>query len=136
MENKNSTAVIVLAVMGFLCLATWWVEDRFGTTAAGFALLMLVIAVGIVIGWGMSLSTVRMTLNAQADFNQRDAHTDRFRAQTFKETASADAAERKANAQISVINARRLRIGSDGESPSFAIDKPEDSWWNSPPNFE
>ncbi|MFN8493150.1 MAG: hypothetical protein U0350_36440 [Caldilineaceae bacterium] len=153
MQNgNNSTPVIVLAVIGFICVAVWWIESRFGTHITGYVLLGLGLVLALVVGWILSLTTMKTTLNAQIDFNRQDAQVDRYRQQSFKALATGEAAERKADAQLRVLDARRVdqianqrakalldvqqerwRLQQQQRDLASTPAQAEDDWWTTDP---
>lgn len=147
MGNNNSTPITIIAVLGFICLAVWWIESRFGTSTTGYVLLGLGLVAALAVGWVLSLATMKATLGAQTEFNRQDAQTDRYRMMSYKENARGEAAERAAQAKISVLDARRIDQLSqqrakaliDVERQKWQIQQhqpatADDDWWTVDPN--
>lgn len=147
MGNNNSTPITIIAVLGFICLAVWWIESRFGTSTTGYVLLGLGLVTALAVGWVLSLATMKATLGAQTEFNRQDAQTDRYRMMSYKENARGEAYERKAQAQISVLEARRVeqlaqqraKLLTDVERQKWQMQQQqpattEDDWWTVDPN--
>lgn len=152
--NSYSTPVTVLVVLGFVCLAVKWISDNFGVNTTGYVLLGLGIAGAVVLGFALNMANSKSILHYIAQFNRDDAQTDRYRQQSFKALASGEAAERKANAQMQVLDARRIdqlanqraKLLTDVErqkwhlqqqNRAFADAQPDDAgddWWTTDPN--
>lgn len=146
MGNNNSTPITIIAVLGFICLAVWWIESRFGTSTTGYVLLGLGLVAALAVGWVLSLATMKATLGAQTEFNRQDAQTDRYRMMSYKENARGEAAERAAQAKISVLDARRVdQIAQQRAKALIDVERQkwqgqqqpaqvEDDWWTVDPN--
>lgn len=147
MQNNNSTPITVIAILGFICLAVWWIESRFGTSTTGYVLLGLGLVAALAVGWALSLATMKATLGAQTEFNRQDAQTDRYRMMSYKENAKGEAAERKAFAQMQVLEARRVdQIANQRAKALIDVERQkwqmqqqqpattEDDWWTVDPN--
>lgn len=98
----------MIAVMGFIILSVWWLQGAIGQH---YTLLIIFALVGVIIFAGGAMfahMNQKQTLNALTNFNRDDAQVDRYRQQSFKALASGEAALRKAQAQLTVIDARRV----------------------------
>jgi uncharacterized membrane protein len=91
MGNNNSTPITIIAILGFICLAVWWIESRFGATMTGFVLVGIGIALAIVIGFVLNMVSTKNVMGNLAEFNKYDAQTDRFRMMSHKEFAKGEA---------------------------------------------
>lgn len=146
MNGNNNTSITVIAIIGFICLAVWWIESRFGATMTGFVLVGIGIALAIVIGFVLNMVSTKNVMSNLAEFNKYDAQTDRFRMMSHKEFAKADAAERAAQAKISVIDARRVdQIAQQRAKALIDVERQkwqgqtvqpaeQDDWWTADPN--
>jgi glucan phosphoethanolaminetransferase (alkaline phosphatase superfamily) len=146
MGNNNSTPITIIAILGFICLAVWWIESRFGATMTGFVLVGIGIALAIVIGFVLNMVSTKNVMGNLAEFNKYDAQTDRFRMMSHKEFAKGEAAERAAQAKISVIDARRIdQIAQQRTKALLDVERQkwqgqqrpaqvEDDWWTTEPS--
>lgn len=107
-RGNGGTAVIVMTVAVFAVVAVWWLESRFGKEMTGYALIGLFGVLCVLVGQIINLASTRSTLQSAADFNQHTAGVEKFRQQAFKELVKGDAHERRAAAQITVLDARRV----------------------------
>jgi len=107
-RTNRGGGLVIVAVLIFIGIGVWWLESRFGTTMTGYVLLGLGIAGAIVIGWILALATMKTTLTSQTQFSRDDAMIDRYRQMTYREHARADTAWHKANAQLTVMDAKRV----------------------------
>ena len=106
--NNNGMAAIVVTLTALIVVAVWWMESRFGTAMTGYALVGLFGVICLVIGYILSLASTRSTLNSAAEFNRDLAGVEKYRQQAFREFARGDSHERRAAAQITVLDARRV----------------------------
>ncbi|TXH52638.1 MAG: hypothetical protein E6Q97_15305 [Desulfurellales bacterium] len=146
MGNNNSTPITIIAILGFICLAVWWIESRFGATMTGFVLVGIGIALAIVIGFVLNMVSTKNVMGNLAEFNKYDAQTDRYRMMSYKENARGEAAERAAQAKISVLDARRVdQIAQQRAKALIDLERQkwqgqqqpaqvEDDWWTVDPN--
>jgi hypothetical protein len=98
----------LLTVLGFIVLAVWWLVGAIGTD---YTVLVIFALVGVLLFAGGALfahMNQRQTLDAITKFNANDARIDAARMQTFKAMAGGDAAMRKAAAQLTVLDAKRV----------------------------
>lgn len=106
--NGSAGAVKLLAALGFICLAVWWLESRFNAEVV----IMVVgglFGVACFAGGALLISAhTRHTLDSVAKFNQADAQVDRYRMASMKEIARGDAYLQRAASQIQVIDAKRI----------------------------
>ena len=110
MYNHNGTTdfLKILAILGFIILAIWWLQGAIGQH---YTLLIIFALVGVILFAGGALfahMNQKQTLNAITTFNRDDAQIDRYRQQSFKAMATGEAALRKAQAQLTVLDARRV----------------------------
>ena len=94
--------------LGFIILATWWMEDRFGS---GVAVMVWGGTLGLVaFGLGALLSAriSKATLESVADFMDANAQTEKGRALLFREHARGEREAFSARAKLEVIDARRV----------------------------
>lgn len=145
--GNNSTPVIYLATLGFICLAVWWIESRFGVNTTGYVLLGLGIAGAVVLGFVLNMANTKGVLGILAKFNQNDAMTDRYRMATFKENAKGEVAERAAQAKLTVLDARRVdQIAQQRAKVLIDVERQKwqgqqqpavnDDWWTTEPSEE
>lgn len=95
-------------VLGFIILAVMWLEDTIGkdrTVLVIFALIGVILFAG---GALFAHLNQKMTLGAVTKFNADDAQIDKYRMQSFKALAAGDAAMRRAQAQLTVLDAKRV----------------------------
>lgn len=152
MQQNNNGAIYFLGGIGFICLAVWWIEDRFGTTQTGYVLVGLGIAIAIVVGFVLNMVSSKNILSNLAEFNRQDAQIDRYRMLAHKEFARGEAAQQRADAQLRVIDARRIAQQAnqqakalvDVERQKWALQlqqrelastpaQAEDDWWTTDP---
>lgn len=117
----------MIAVMGFIILSVWWLQGAIGQH---YTLLIICALVGVIIFAGGALfahMNQKQTLNAITTFNRDDAQVDRYRQQSFKALASGEAALRKAQAQLTVIDARRVDRLAQQQS-KLLVDTERQKW--------
>lgn len=110
-ERRSSggmAGIVVIAVLIFIGVAMWWLESRFGATAALMVIGSLVGATLVIIGFVLHMASTRNTLGSAVDFNRALAETERARQLTQREVAKGDNHWHKANAQLSVLDAKRI----------------------------
>ena len=146
MGNNNNTPITIIAILGFICLAVWWIESRFGATMTGFVLVGIGIALAIVIGFVLNMVSTKNVMSNLAEFNKYDAQTDRYRMLAHKEFARGEAAQQKADAQLRVIDARRVdQLAQQRAKALIDVERqkwqgqqqpeaPEDDWWTTEPS--
>ncbi len=101
-------AIIVIAILGFVLVAMWWMESRFGATFA-MAVVGALVGAGLVIaGLLVGLANTRSTLSNAADFNRSLALTERARQGTYREGARGEREAFNARAKLDMIDARRV----------------------------
>lgn len=110
MYNHSGTTdfLKLLAVLGFICLAVWWLQGAIGKD---YTVLVIFALVGVLIFAGGALfahMNQAQTLNAITKFNANDAMTDRYRQQSFKALAQGESAMQRAAAQLTVLDAKRV----------------------------
>ena len=110
MYNHNGTIdfLKLLAILGFIILSVWWLQDAIGQH---YTLLIIFALVGVILFAGGALfahMNQKQTLNAITNFNRDDAQIDRYRQQSFKAMAQGEAAMQRAAAQLTVLDAKRV----------------------------
>ncbi len=98
----------LVAVLGFIVLAVWWLTGAIGQD---YTVLVIFALVGVILFAGGALfahMNQRQTLDAITKFNANDARIDAARMGTFKAMAGGDAAMQKAAAQLTVLDAKRV----------------------------
>lgn len=112
----------------------------------GFVLVGIGIALAIVIGFVLNMVSTKNVMGNLAEFNKYDAQTDRYRMMSYKENARGEAAERAAQAKISVLDARRVdQIAQQRAKALIDLERQkwqgqqqpaqvEDDWWTVDPN--
>ena len=63
-------AIIILAVLGFVCLAVWWMSENFGASFAMAVVGILLGAALISLGVMLNQKNTQTTLGEAADFNR------------------------------------------------------------------
>lgn len=99
---KLAISIISVFVIG------WWLESRFG---ASVAVMVIGGALGIVVFAGgaiLSLAVQKNTMMGIAKFNADDAKVDQYRMQSFKALSGGEAALKKAQAALTVLDAKRV----------------------------
>lgn len=125
----------VAVVIVFIGIATWWLESRFGS---GVAILVWGSLIGTATFIGGSLVAMAIQKNTMAGitkFNADDAQVDRYRMQSFKALASGESALQRAQAQLSVLDAKRVerlaqqqaKLLSDTERAKWEVRQREES---------
>lgn len=132
----------MLTVLGFVVLAVWWLEKQIG---GDYTVLVIFAVIGVVLfaGGGLFAYLIqKQTLGALTKFNANDAQIDRYRQQSFKAMAGGDAAMKRAAAQLTVLDAKRVdrlaqqqaKLLTDGERAKWEAQQtaePADAWtWN------
>ena len=110
MYNHSGTTdfLKVLAVLGFICLAVWWLQGAIGQDKT---LLVIFALVGVILfGAGALFAHMnqKTTLDAITKFNANDAQIDRYRMQSLKAQSQGEAAMQKAAAALTVLDAKRV----------------------------
>jgi hypothetical protein len=140
-RSDGSRALVTIAVLIFIGVAVWWLESRFNA-------LTVILVIGALLGVAcfaggalLTNMTQRHTMENLAKFNANDAQVDRYRMQGFKEMARGDAAWQKANAQLALLDARRVdqlaqqRAGILVDAQRQPAQDDSAQWWNTPPSF-
>ncbi len=140
----DRTVTIVVIALGFIGLSGWWLETRFGPDMTVAVLLGITHLLAFAGGAVLSFAITKGSLRSVNDYAKQDAMVDRFRLQSFKEMARGGAAREKANAQIDVINTRRVdRLASERAKLLMDLErqkwegemKPVDTWdWDASGN--
>ncbi len=112
-RSSGMAGIVVIAVLIFVGVAMWWLESRFGATAALTIVGSLVGALLVIAGFMLNLASTRSTLNAASEFNRGLAEVEKYRQMTERERARGDSAWHKANAQITVMNEKRVHQLAD-----------------------
>jgi len=129
---ERMVALVAIA-LGFVILAAWWIETRFGAQMAFSVLMGVSHLLAFAGGAVLSFAITRGSLRSVNDYAKLDAQVDRYRQQTFKAQATGDAAMRRAAAQMNVIDARRVdRMAQDRAKILLQRDRQErepiDTW--------
>lgn len=98
----------LVAVLGFIALAVWWLQGAVGqhnTVLIVFALVGVFLFAG---GALFAHANQKMTLDAITKFNANDAQIDKYRQQSFKAMAQGESAMNRAAAQLTVLDAKRV----------------------------
>lgn len=107
-RSNSGMATIIVTLTLLIVVGVWWVESRFGATMTGYVLVGLGGVICLIIGFILSLASTKSAMQTAADFNRDNAGVERYRQQTFREHARGDSHERRAAAQITVLDARRV----------------------------
>ena len=110
MYNHSGTTdfLKMLAVLGFIVLAVWWLQGAIGQH---YTVLIVFALVGVILFAGGALfahMNQKQTLDAITKFNSNDAQIDRYRQQSFKAMAQGESAMQRAAAQLTVLDAKRV----------------------------
>lgn len=110
MYNDNGMVGLLklLAVLGFIILGVNWLTDGIGRD---YTVLVIFALIGVILFAGGALFAhvnQRQTLDAITKFNANDSQIDRYRQATFKELARGESAQVRADAQLRVLDARRI----------------------------
>lgn len=92
----------------FCVVAVMWLQGTIGkdrTVLVIFALIGVILFAGGAIFMHLNQ---KMTLGAITKFNADDAQIDKFRMQSFKALASGESALQRAQAQLTVLDAKRV----------------------------
>jgi hypothetical protein len=100
--------IIILAVLGFIILAMWWMSENFGATFA-MAVAGSLVGAGIVaLGVMLNQKNTQVTLASAASFNRDLAMTEKARQGTYKEGARLERDAFNQRARLELIDARRV----------------------------
>jgi len=129
MHNHDGTTSFlkILTVLVFIAVAVWWIEDRFNSTAVLIVLGCVVGTAAFVGGSLLSHMTAKVTMENVAKFTAQDAQVDRYRMQSFKEMQKGEAAMRKAEATLTVLDAKRVHQLA-GQQSKLLIDAERAKW--------
>lgn len=124
MYNHSGTTdfLKVLAVLGFICLAVWWLQGAIGQDKT---LLVIFALVGVILfGAGALFAHMnqKTTLDAITKFNANDAQIDRYRMQSLKAQSQGEAAMQKAAAALTVLDAKRVDRLADQRAKALLVD--------------
>lgn len=151
MYNHSGTTdfLKLLAVLGFICLAVWWLQGAIGKD---YTVLVIFALVGVLIFAGGALfahANQKQTLDAITKFNSNDAQIDRYRQQSFKALAQGESAMQRAAAQLTVLDAKRVnqiaqqqaKLLTDTERAKWEVSQQQpaqsDAWtWDDDDNGE
>jgi len=106
--NGCAPIIITVTIALVLGVGVWWMESRFGPTFAMAVVGSLIGALLVIAGNMLSLANSRSTLDAAARFNESLAMTEKHRQLTHREYARGEAANQKAEAQLRVLDAKRI----------------------------
>ena len=100
--------IIVLAVLGFIILAMWWMSENFGPIFA-MAVAGSLVGAGI-ISFGVMLNqkNTQTTLMSASSFNRDIAMTERARQSTYRVGAQLERDAFNQRARLEVIDAKRV----------------------------
>jgi hypothetical protein len=107
-KSPDSFVSIFIAGVVGLGVLVWFVNQQLGSTAA---LVVVGGTFGAIMWMGGSVvthATVKATMENLSEFNRADADIDKGRMAAFKAMAGGAAAQQRADAQIQVLNARRI----------------------------
>ena len=132
---------IVLAVLGFIVLAMWWMSENFGAT---FAMAVAGSLVGaLLVSWGvvMNHGSTRSTLSNAADFNRSLAMTEKARQATYREAARGEREAFNARAKLVTIDERRIDQIAQQRArllagPTQGQQQPDNRWMLEEDDFE
>jgi len=98
----------LVAVLGFIGLAVWWLDGAIGKD---YTVLVIFALVGVIVFAGGAMfahMNQKQTLDAITKFNSNDAKIDQYRMQSFKAMQQGESAMNRAAAQLTVLDARRV----------------------------
>lgn len=100
--------IIVLAVIGFIVLAVWWMSDNFGATFAMAVVGAIVGAMIIAFGVMLNQKNTQITMSTAADFNRSLMMTEKARQMTYREGARLEREAFNARARLTTMDERRV----------------------------
>lgn len=127
MHSGTTDWLKMVTGLGFIVLVFWWLEGAIGKSAAVWVAGALVFAGAVVIGMLLTHASQKMTLGAITKFNADDAQIDRYRLQTMTESQKGQTAWDKAQAQLSVIEAKRVDKLAD-QRAKLLTDAEREKW--------
>ena len=95
----------------------------------------------VIIGFVLNMASTKYTLNSAAEFNRGLAETEKYRQLTQREVARGDSHWHKANAQISVLDAKRVDQMAQ-QRAGLLVDQqrqaqqPSDDFWDDKADIE
>lgn len=107
-RGNGGMATIIVTLTLLIVVGVWWIESRFGATMTGYVLVGLFGVICIVIGFILNLASTRNAMNSIVDYSRDTAQIEKYRQRAFHEFARGDSHERRAAAQIAVLDARRV----------------------------
>ena len=132
MHDGTTDFLKMLTILGFICVAVWWLNDAIGTN---YTVLVIFALVGVLLFAGGALYghvNQKMTLDAITKFNANDAKIDRYRLETMKESQKGQTAWDKAQAAITILDAKRIDKLADQRAKALIIDQQaaqsDDTW--------
>lgn len=108
-NHSGTTDFLKLAsILSFIVLSVWWLQGAIGTH---YTVLIIFALVGVALFAGgalMAAAVQKATLNSVTQFNRDDAQVDKYRMQSFKVMSQGESAMKRAAAQLTVIDAKRV----------------------------
>lgn len=121
-------SVAVGIPLGFVVLATWWLEDRFGSAVAIMMWGGVAALVAFSGGAFLSHRIGRATLESVADFMESNAQTEKGRAMLYREYARGEREAFSQRAKMDVIDARRVDRLAQQRAALLADSHPGATW--------
>jgi hypothetical protein len=131
-STSGWTSVVKLIVcVGALFWGIQWLRGIIGNE---YTLLVLFAFIGVFLFMGGALfahANQKMTLDAITKFNANDSQIDRYRQSTYKEIARGETAQVRADAQVRVLDARRVDQLAQQRAKLLTVkSKVQDDFWN------
>lgn len=124
MGNRTASLLLVVVVVMAFGTAVWWLEDRFGSQVALFALVLLFLLLVILTTYQMARGQTREVMELLVQFGQKDAMTDRYRNQTIVETARGVTVDQRL-ALLAAQEERARRLAQQREANQRLLTGPE-----------
>lgn len=113
--------VITVAVVVFIMVAVWWIEDRFGSMTAILLIGGLFGVICLIVGYLLSMANSRYTLDSSARFYEAIADTEKHRQLTYREHARGEREAFNHRAKLDMIDTRRVNQLAD-QRASMLVD--------------
>lgn len=117
----------LVAILGFIGLAVWWLDGAIGKD---YTVLVIFALVGVIVFAGGAMFAhlnQKQTLDAITKFNANDAQIDKYRMQSLKAMQQGEAAMRRAQAQLTVLDAKRVN-GIANQQAKMLVDTERAKW--------
>lgn len=116
--------------MLFIVLATWWLEDRFGSDVAIMVWGGTIGLIAFSLGAFLSHRIGKSTLTSVADFMEANAQTEKGRALLYREYARGEREAFSQRAKVEVLDARRVdRLATQRAALLAQTDRNAPTWF-------